>query len=94
LKHLFEESLYSQIKEIELRYSDSILSVDTSSISKESSTTILEIMRNLRSKLTEMYTDNPGGVPSDDIRYQINAIEKEIFKSIADKLGVSVKETG
>lgn len=94
LRHLLEESLYSQIKEIELRYSDSILKVDTSTMTKESSSVLLNIMQNVRKKLTEMYGDNPGGMPSVEAREHINAIEKEIFKSVADKLGVVAKESG
>ena len=94
LQHLFQDSIYDQIKQIELIWGDSTLSVDKSTLTKQSSSTILNIMRNVRKALTEAYGDNQDGVPSREAREHINAIEKEIFKSIAQKLNVSVTEDG
>ena len=94
LQHLLQDSMYDQIKQIELIWGDSTLSVDKSTLTKQSSSTILNIMRNVRKALTEAYGDNQDGVPSREAREHINAIEKEIFKSIAQKLNVSVTEDG
>ena len=94
LKHLLQDSMYDQIKQIDLIWGDSTLSVDKSSLTKESSSTILNIMRNVRKTLTEAYSDNQDGAPSQEVREHINAIEKEIFKTIAQKLNISVSEEG
>jgi len=94
LQHLLQDSMYDQIKQIELIWGDSTLSVDKSTLTKQSSSTILNIMRNVRKALTEAYGDNQDGAPSREAREHINAIEKEIFKSIAQKLNVSVTEDG
>lgn len=94
LKNMLQNSMFSQIKQIELLWSDSTLSIDKSSLTKESSSTILNIMRNVRKSLTELYTDNQDGIPSKEVREHINAIEKEIFKTISQKLNISVEETG
>lgn len=94
LQNLFQNSMYDQIKQIELVWGDSSLSIDKSTLTKESSSTILNIMRNVRKTLTEVYGDNEGGMPSQEAREHINAIEKEIFKTISQKLNVSVSENG
>ena len=94
LQHLLQDSMYDQIKQIELIWGDSTLSVDKSTLTKQSSSTILNIMRNVRKALTEVYGDNQDGTPAREAREHINAIEKEIFKSIAQKLNVSVTEDG
>lgn len=94
LQHLFQDSMYDQIKQIELIWGDSTLSVDKSTLTKQSSSTILNIMGNVRKALTEAYGDNQDGAPSREAREHINAIEKEIFKSIAQKLNVSITEDG
>lgn len=94
LQHLLQDSMYDQIKQIELIWGDSTLSVDKSTLTKQSSSTILNIMRNVRKALTEAYGDNQDGTPAREAREHINAIEKEIFKSIAQKLNVSVTEDG
>lgn len=94
MTHLFQDAMYEKIKQVELLWSDSVLSVDKSSMTKQSASTILNIMRNVRTTLTKMYTDNPGGTPSRDAREHINAIEKEIFKAVTQKLNISVSETG
>ena len=94
LQNLFQNSMYDQIKQIELVWGDSSLSIDKSTLTKESSSTILNIMRNVRKTLTEVYGDNEDGMPSQEAREHINAIEKEIFKTISQKLNVSVSENG
>ena len=94
LQNLFQNSMYDQIKQIELVWGDSSLSIDKSTLTKESSSTILNIMRNVRKTLTEVYGNNEGGMPSQEAREHINAIEKEIFKTISQKLNVSVSENG
>lgn len=94
LQNLIQNSMYDQIKQIELIWGDSTLSVDKSTLTKESSSALLNIMRNVRSKLTEIYSDNQGGTPSQEAREHINAIEKEIFKAVSQKLDISVSEKG
>ena len=94
LQNLFQNFMYDQIKQIELVWGDSSLFIDKSTLTKESSSTILNIMRNVRKTLTEVYGDNEGGMPSQEAREHINAIEKEIFKTISQKLNVSVSENG
>lgn len=94
MNHLFSEAIAQNVKQVELLWGDSTLSIDTSEITKQKSSIIHNIMRNVRTTLTEMYSDNKDGQPSADVRYRINAIEKEIFKSITDKLGIAVTEQG
>lgn len=94
LKHLFQDAMYEQIKQVELIWGDSSLLVDKSSLTKQSTSTIHNIMKNVRTILTELYGDNGDGKPSREAREHINAIEKEIFKAVAQKLNVSVSETG
>ena len=94
LQHLFQDSLYNQIKQVDLIWGDSKLSVDKSTLTKESSDTILKIMRKVRKTLTSVYGDTKTGTPTREAREHINAIEKEIFKSISQKLNVSVTEDG
>lgn len=94
LQNLIQNSMYDQIKQVELIWGDSTLSVDKSTLTKESSSALLNIMRNVRSKLTEIYSDNQGGTPSQEAREHINAIEKEIFKAVSQKLDISVSEKG
>ena len=94
LSHILQDKAFENIKQIELLWGDSTLSIDKSTLTKQSQSTLLNIMRNVRTALTETYTDNAGGTPSQDVREHINAIEKEIFKSIAQKLNISVSENG
>lgn len=94
LKNLFQNAMYEQIKQVELIWGDSSLLVDKSSLTKQSSSIIHNIMKNVRTTLTELYGDNGDDIPSTEVREHINAIEKEIFKVVAQKLNVFVSETG
>ena len=94
LTHMLQDAQFSQIKQIELLWGDSTLSIDKSTLTKETQSALLNIMRNVRNTLTEMYGDNPNGMPSKEARDHINAIEKEIFKIVSRKLDISVAENG